>query len=473
MKKTPATGGARPVEPKADKASVRRHNLSLVLRTVHEAGETTRAAVAARVGLTRAAVSSLVEQLLEHGFLVESGKTFSGQAGRPGTVLKAADTGPAGLGVEINVDYVSVCVVDLAGADRIRITEPVDNRANRAAGPVEVLERAARIAARALEAAAERRLRPVGVRLALPGLVSAGTVQQAPNLGWNRVEADRLFAGALAVLRPGRPELPVASDNEANAAALAELWFGALGAVRSFVHLTGEIGVGGAIVVNGELLRGAHGFAGEIGHLPVDADGPLCRCGSHGCLEQYAGQSALLRAAGLPDLTTTGAPATAAAEAPVPDVSGATTAAEAPVPDASGTTTAAEAPVPDASGTTTAAEAPASGASAVDELVRRVDAGEPRAVAAVEEAGRMLGLALTGAVNLLDPEAVVLGGIYPRLMSRLAPAVEAELGRRVVSGLWTPSAGRLRAASTSADAARGAAAVVIREVLADPLAHTG
>ncbi|MET9436414.1 ROK family transcriptional regulator [Streptomyces sp. NPDC006551] len=494
MKKTPATGSARPVEPKADKASVRRHNLSLVLRTVHEAGETTRAAVAARVGLTRAAVSSLVEQLLEHGLLVESGKTFSGQAGRPGTVLKAADTGPAGLGAEINVDYVSVCVVDLAGADRIRITEPLDNRT---AGPVEVLERAARIAARALEAAAEQRLHPVGVRLALPGLVSAGTVQQAPNLGWNRVEADRLFAGALAALRPGGPELPVASDNEANAAALAELWFGALGAVRSFLHLTGEIGVGGAIVVNGELLRGAHGFAGEIGHLPVDANGPLCRCGSHGCLEQYAGQSALLRAAGLPGLPTTGAPVSdASADAPVPDAS-----ADAPVPDASAdapvsaaaaaasASAVAEARAADASAgapasasaaadapasrASSSGDAPASGASAVDELVRRVDAGEPRAVAAVEEAGRMLGLALSGAVNLLDPEAVVLGGIYPRLMARLGPAVDAELGRRVVSGLWTPSAGRLRAASTSADAARGAAAVVIREVLADPLAYTG
>ncbi|GGT71930.1 ROK family transcriptional regulator [Streptomyces lateritius] len=420
MKKTPRTGGAHPVEPKADKASVRQHNLSLVLRTVHEAGETTRASVAARVGLTRAAVSSLVEQLLERGLLVESGKTFSGQAGRPGTVLKAADTGPAGLGVEINVDYVSVCVVDLAGADRVRVTEPLDNRT---AGAAKVLERAARVAARVLGSAAARDLHPAGVRLALPGLVSAGTVHQAPNLGWNRVEADRLFAAALGGLwpgRPGTPELPVASDNEANVAALAELWFGGLGEVRSFLHLTGEIGVGGAIVVNGQLLRGAHGFAGEIGHLAVDGNGPLCRCGSHGCLEQYAGQSALLRAAGLED----GA--------------GATT-----------------------------------GASGVEELARRADAGEARAVAAVEEAGRRLGLALSGAVNLLDPEVVVLGGIYPRLMPRLGPAVDMELARRVVSGLWTPAAGRLRSASASADAARGAAAVVIREVLADPLAYTG
>ncbi|MDV9193006.1 helix-turn-helix domain-containing protein, partial [Streptomyces sp. SR27] len=145
----------QPTEPKADKSGVRRHNLSLVLRTVHDAGETTRAAVAARVGLTRPAVSSLVEQLLDLGLLVESGKTFSGQAGRPGTVLKPADTGPAGLGVEINVDYVTVCVVDLTGTDRVRRTERLDNRA---ADASEVLARAARIAAEALDTAAGRGL---------------------------------------------------------------------------------------------------------------------------------------------------------------------------------------------------------------------------------------------------------------------------------------------------------------------------
>ena len=183
----------QPTEPKADKSGVRRHNLSLVLRTVHEAGETTRAAVAARVGLTRPAVSSLVEQLLDLGFLVESGKTFSGQAGRPGTVLKPADTGPAGLGVEINIDYVTVCVVDLTGADRVRRTERLDNRA---AGASEVLDRAARIAAEALDEAAGRGLAPAGAGLALPGLVTGGTVRQAPNLGWNEVDAERLFGTA-------------------------------------------------------------------------------------------------------------------------------------------------------------------------------------------------------------------------------------------------------------------------------------
>lgn len=371
-----------PLGPKADKDTVRRSNLSLVLRAVRDEreGEATRAGVAARVGLTRAAVSSLVEQLIDIGFLTESGKTFSGQAGRPGTALKVARTGPAGLGVEINIDYVSVCVVDLAGTGRVRLTEHLDNRG---APPAQVLARAAGIAARTLESAREQELLPVGVALALPGLVSGGAVRQAPNLGWNHVPAEALFASSLAAERPGHAALPVNSENEANLAALAELWFGGLGTVRSFLYLTGEIGVGGALVIDGELLRGAHGFAGEIGHVVVDAEGPQCRCGSRGCLEQYAGQTALLRAAGI--------------------------------------------------------EETGSG-SGVAELERRARAGDERAVAAVGEAGRMLGRVLSGTVNLIDPDAVVLGGIYRNLMPWLSPPADEELTGRVVSGLWSRGA---------------------------------
>ncbi|WP_199547847.1 ROK family transcriptional regulator [Streptomyces sp. N35] len=411
--------------PKADKATLRRHNLSLVLRTVHDAGEATRAAVAGRVGLTRAAVSSLVDQLLGDGYLTEWGKTFSGQAGRPGTVLKMARTGASGLGVEINIDYITVCVVDLAGTDRVRLVERLDNRA---AAPTAVLTQAARIAARALESAAEQELRPVAAELALPGLVSGGAVRQAPNLGWNRVAVEGVFAQALSALRPAHRALPVSADNEANLAAMAELWFGdgagdggskgaghdGTGRVTSFIYLTGEIGIGGALVLGGRLLRGAHGFAGEIGHVVVEADGPECRCGARGCLEQYAGQAALLRAAGLDE---------------------------------------------------------SSGAAGVAELESRARDGNKQALAALEDAGRRLGRVLSGAVNLIDPDAVLLGGVFRGLMPWLAPAADAELTARVVSGLWTPGNGRLRASSSSGDAARGAAARVIREVLADPAAY--
>ncbi|MBO1336375.1 ROK family transcriptional regulator [Streptomyces sp. VRA16 Mangrove soil] len=407
-----------PPQAKADKATVRRHNLSLVLRAVHDEGETTRAAVAARSGLTRAAVSSLVEQLLSSGFLTESGKTFSGHAGRPGTVLKVARTGFAGVGVEINIDYITVCVVDLAGMDRVRLTEHLDNRGT---PPADVLARAARITSQALGSAAAQELVPAGAHLALPGLISGGTVRQAPNLGWSRVAAEGIFAQALSTLRRGgrggtAHALPVSSGNEADAAALAELWFGEADEARrrSFLYLTGEIGVGGALVLNGELLRGAHGFAGEIGHVVVDEGGPLCRCGSRGCLEQYAGQAALLRTAGIAE-------------------------------DA--------------------------GQPGVAELERRAVRGDERAVAAIAEAGRTLGLVLSGAVNLIDPDAIVLGGTYRPLLPWLARPIDECLERRVVSGLWTAGSGKLRAASAAGDAARGSAAQVVRDVMGDPQAY--
>ncbi|MFI6210235.1 ROK family protein [Streptomyces sp. NPDC051041] len=400
-----------PLGAKADKATVRRHNLSLVLRTVHGTGEVTRAGIAARVGLTRAAVSSLVEQLLGYGFITEWGKTSSGQAGRPGTVLKVARTGPAGVGVEINVGHIAVCVVDLAGTDRVRLVEHFDGRGMQ---PSRVLARAARLTARALDSAAGQGLEPVGAHVAVPGLVTGGTVRQAPNLGWNRVAVEGVFAQALLALRPLRA-LPVSSDNEANAAALAELWYGAgTEGARSFLYLSGEVGIGGALVVKGELLRGAHGFAGEIGHMVVDPDGRPCRCGARGCLEQYAGQAALLSTAGL---------------------------------DAD------------------------AGAPGVAELRRRAQQQDPSALAAMERAGRQLGVAVSGAVNLFDPDVVMLGGVYRELVEWLAPAVDRELARRVVSGLWGQDRSRLRPASPLSDAARGSAGVVVREVLADPAAY--
>lgn len=187
---------------KAGAESVRRHNLGLVLRAVLEEGEVTRARVAARVGLTRAAVSSLVEELLSLGHLTESGKTFSGSAGRPGTVLKVSETGPAGLGVEINIDYVSVCAAGLTGTDRVRVTEHIDNRNT---PPAEVLAHAARLTNRVITSTGEQGLRAVGVELALPGLVSGGMVRQAPNLGWYRVAAEGIFGQALSTLRPHGP----------------------------------------------------------------------------------------------------------------------------------------------------------------------------------------------------------------------------------------------------------------------------
>ncbi|MFC4949402.1 ROK family transcriptional regulator [Pseudonocardia sp. GCM10023141] len=364
---------------------MRRQNLALVLGEVADREPLSRAQLAQRTGLTRSTVSSLVEQLLLGGFLTELGATASGP-GRPANPLQLNRSGPAGLGLEVGVDHVGACVVDLAGQVRAQQTAPSQHRDRE---PAVALERAAALA---VEVTAQAGLGVAAVTVALPGVVGHdGVLQRAPNLPrW----ADVAVSDQLSNLFDG---LPVSVGNEADLAALAERWFG--GAPADFLHVSGEIGVGGGIVLDGQLFAGPGGRAGEIGHVVVDPDGPPCSCGGRGCLEQAAGQEALLRAADVPDVAA---------------------------------------------------------------LVAR--GGEPRPAAAIATAGRALGVALAGAVNLLDLPAVVLGGLYARLGAPLLEAVTVELSGRVAA---RPV--QIRLSTLGADGAlRGAATAAVREQLRDP-----
>lgn len=266
-------------------SSVRAHNLALVLQIVANSPDPiSRAATAAVSGLTRATVSALVDDLIAGALLTEVEPAPRNGAGRPAAGLRLAPDGPAGLGLEINVDYRAACVVDLTGRVRHRLLEPGDQRPVDAATALAGLSRLAREALRRAEADG---LAVAGAALAVPGLVAAdGTVRVAPNLGWHDVAVGDLLDG-----------LPVTVDNEANLAALSEL--GADDLPPSFVYVSGEIGIGAGIVLDGTLFRGVRGWSGEIGHLAIDPAGPPCRCGARGCLEQYAGQEAMLRAAGV------------------------------------------------------------------------------------------------------------------------------------------------------------------------------
>jgi predicted NBD/HSP70 family sugar kinase/biotin operon repressor len=389
---------------------MRRRNLARVLHAVADGGPQSRAAVAARIGLTRTAVSTLVDELLGAGLLVELGPGRSGAVGRPGTALALSDGGPCGIGAEIGVDHLAVCAVDLRG--RVRARTALD-AANRDSDPGPVLSRLASLVSEVAGEARGLGLRPAGLAVAVPGLVIRGTttVVQAPNLGWSGLDlAPHLGGEALG--------FGVCSiDNEANLGALAELWLGGhTPPAAHFVHVSAEIGIGAAIVVDGELLRGTRGFAGELGHVPVRPEGRPCACGGIGCLEQYAGEEAVLRAAGFDPRAT-------------------------------------------------AAMHPGPGAR-IDLLAARAQGGDRAVLRALEEAGTALGTALTGAVNLLDPQTVVLGGALARLAPWLLPSLEHELGRRL-AGPPPVSVSRLGADGPLL----GAAHSVVRAVLDDPLAH--
>ena len=263
-----------------DLGALRRHHMSLVLELLLRQGPASRASLAATTGLAKATVSSVVTDLLELDLVRELDIRASGRPGRPATDVAINTDSVAGLGLEINVDAVAASIVDLAGRERATFRRHGDNRSRASA---EVFADLRVVATQALRVAADEHIRVPGATLALPGLVdpATGHVFVAPNLHWLDVSGD-----VRAALRlPGRLELRC--DNEANLAALAELHFGVGVSLTSFVYVSAgaDVGVGSGIVVDGRLRSGAHGFAGEVGHITVDPHGAACGCGARGCLE--------------------------------------------------------------------------------------------------------------------------------------------------------------------------------------------
>ncbi|HEX4692287.1 MAG TPA: ROK family transcriptional regulator [Solirubrobacteraceae bacterium] len=391
----------------ANQRAVRRHNLGIVLGHVVGHGPRSRATIAQETGLNKSTVSSLVTELIELGLLAERGTERTGSVGRPGLVVEVSATGAAGVGLEVNVDYLSVRVVDLAGGVRHRALQAADLRGR---PPEETLDRLAAMARSALERLEAEGVRAAGITVALPGLVDAasGTLLLAPNLHWEDVPVATALAERLGDAGP-----PPTADNEANLAAVAEAREGAGRGLSSFVHVSGEVGIGAGVVIDGAVFRGAHGFGGEFGHMTVDPDGPPCACGSRGCLETRAGLEALLAAAGEPevDRVPSGEPVT--------------------------------------------------------RLASRADAGDAAAVEALRDAGHWLGIALGSAANLLDPQAFVLGGFLAPLAAHLAPAAEEEMRGRVLgAGRRMPD---LITSPLGPEAAvRGAAALALARLVDDP-----
>ncbi|TFV71965.1 ROK family protein [Blastococcus sp. CT_GayMR19] len=385
----------------ARQSSLRATNLALVLRTVCASPDPlSRAAVAGATGMTRATAARLVDDLVGGGLLDEVERVVLARRGRPATPL-VPGARFAALGLQVDAGLLAARVLDLRG--RV-VAEQVTDGDFVGSAPVPTLARLGGLAADLL-AGLPRNLRVVGTGLALPGIVDvdAGVLLRAPNLGWSDVRPADLLA----------PHLPsgasVVLGNEADLAArtVAETAPGRPGAHRDFLYLSGQIGVGGAAVLAGRVMSGSSGWAGEMGHVCVDPDGPPCRCGSTGCLEQYAGRHALLSAAGLPLDAAPG------------------------------------------------------------ELAARVAAGDPAAGRALDTAARALGVALAGVINVLDIPTVVLGGHLGELAGLLRPAVQDHLDRRVLSAGWRRPT--IAAADTHpAAGATGAALRVLGDVVADP-----
>ncbi|RNL86885.1 ROK family transcriptional regulator [Halostreptopolyspora alba] len=406
--------GANEVTPEgpaglSGQRAVRANNLATVLRTVRRLAPCSRAEVAAAAGLTKSTVSSLVAELIERRLLREGGTAAARKIGRPGLMLEIDEDSVAAVGLEVNVDYLTLVALDLTGRELFNRHVEFDARA---AGPEASVSRMAELVTGALADPLLAGRGILGVGVAVPGLVDAttGTVRNAPNLGWRGVGLGASLSAAIASPEPR--DIPVLVDNDATLAVLAECRDGHLAGALDLVYLTGEVGVGAGMLANGVALRGASGYGGEIGHVCLLPDGPRCACGRRGCLEALAGIEAILRRSA-PDLVSDG------------PLSGATL------------------------------------ARAVRVTVERASADEGDVREVLHRAGGWLGRGAAVLVNLLDPRAVILGGYFVPLGPWLVPAAETQLGEHAIVPAGEERRVHLSELGLSA-AARGGAATLIQ-----------
>lgn len=287
MESTDKADGAlpNPRHSKATRQDSRRSNLRTTLELVSHHRRTSRAEISRATGLTRAAVSSLVAELIDQGLLRELGQGISA-GGKPPTLLALNERGRDIVAVDLGDRPFRAALVDLGGRIHERATAPKTG-----AGRLVTGDRARAHTIELIGSLIGRAQAPIlGIGVGTPGVVDlAGTVVESANLDWHGLdlasEIEREFG------------VPVSIANDAQIAALAELRRRP-DTQRNLILVKLGWGVGAGVIINGNLHRGDHAAAGEIGHLRVVESGELCLCGNHGCLETVASVPAILRRVG-------------------------------------------------------------------------------------------------------------------------------------------------------------------------------
>src|SRR3954454_18206811 len=268
--------------------SLRRLNRLRVIRALRDEGQISRAEIARRTGLSRSTVSSLVADLQADGLVVERpepGSAHGAQGGRPPILLSFDASAGAAVGIDFGHSHLRVAVPDLGSPLTAERTRPLDTDHDAQEG----LDMAAELIAEALADAGVARTAVIGAGMGLPGPIEQGegiVGSSAILPGWIGMTAE-------AEMRR-RLDIPVMVDNDANLGALAEAAFGAGREAGDLIYLKVSSGIRAGLILNGRLYRGTAGLAGELGHVLVDPDGIVCRCGNRGCLETVAATGALV-----------------------------------------------------------------------------------------------------------------------------------------------------------------------------------
>ena len=346
--------------------TIRDINRQIVLNYVRERGPISRAEIAQETALQRSTVSLIVDELKSGGLIEEVSGESTG--GRPPTLLSLRTADAVAIGVDLGTRRTIVATSDLAGRVLDQEEFPTDPDAEKTLS--HIIECARRFITKnggTIE----------GVGVSLPGLVDQemGTASFIPHFKWRDLEVSKKIGAALG--------LAVTADNDANAAALAELWFGRpeIREVRDFIMVLIEEGIGTGIVFDGQVHRGQSGAAGEFGHMTIGRDAPVaCAAGSRGCWEAFASERAALARYKLLKRS--------------------------------------------------AAENVKFG-----QLVERAYEGEAEAQAVLKETAWYLGLGIANLIQGLSPEAVIVGGPIVRAWSLIANDIKTAVRENICRGL--------------------------------------
>jgi predicted NBD/HSP70 family sugar kinase len=376
----------------ARSSTIRDINRQFVLNYIRDREPISRAEIARNTELQRSTVSTIVEELKAEGLIEEIGAGASTGGRRP-TMLRLRAAGAMAVGVDVTPAHTTVASCDLKG--RVLVRERVENVARPDEMTARVVECVRELVARNGSAVV------AGVGISLPGLVdpSTGRAVFIPFFRW------RDWAIAEEIERA--TGLKASVDNDANAAALAELWFGRpeVSDSRDFIIALVAEGIGTGIVFDGQIYRGERGAAGEFGHMIVGQNGPVaCSCGNRDCWEAFASERAAVARYTLNAGAHEGATVS------------------------------------------------------FDDVIDRALGGEPAAIDALTETAHYLGIGISNLIVGLSPETVVVGGRITRAWPIVAPSLEETIQRSIRRGL--PSA-RIVASTLSEPTLMGAVSLVL------------
>lgn len=396
-----------------DQALVREINLSVIMNRLRTNAPISRAALAETTGLNKTTVSSLVNELIERQFVQEIGLT-SPSSGRPAILLKLNPTAGFIVSCEIGVDFILVICTDFAPEIIWRHEEHIDPTIGQHA----ILDRALAILHQAIEVGCPACGTLWGMAVGVPGLVdqTTGALLFAPNLGWKDLPIRAILQESINV--------HLFVDNEANLAALGEHYFGAAQGYEEVLYISAGVGLGGGIVHGGRMFSGVTGVGAEFGHMTMDPNGEICKCGNQGCWETQVSQQALFR--------HVWRRIERGEVSRLSEMSGGSRAS-----------------------------------LTVPLIVDAARAGDAVALDALEIIGRHLGIGIASLVNALNPELVVFGGILSLAGEFLMPVIEKEVEQRALKS--NREAMQLVLARHTSDACvMGGVAAVYQAMLAQP-----